>query len=281
MTSANPIDPGLPARAAQALAALVEAARLGGEIAIRDFVSGARTGAKIDYKDGGSPVTSADLAVDRFLRARLAAEFPDAGWLSEETADDSARLARSSLLIVDPIDGTRAFVSGDDRWAVSIAFAVEGRVVAGVVHAPALRQTYAASLGKGATLNGAQIRASGQTSLAGARIGGPRPLVAALAGAAQVELVGEPKIPSLAYRLARVANGALDAALASANSHDWDIAGADIVLSEAGAGLCDPEGRPLSYNRLETSHGPLAAAPLALLPQLASALRRALAGKTA
>jgi len=281
MTSANPIDAGLQARAAQALAALVEAARLGGEIAMRDFASGETTGARIDYKDGGSPVTSADLAVDRFLRARLGAEFPEAGWLSEETVDDAARVERSTLVIVDPIDGTRAFAAGDRRWAVSIAFAVEGRIVAGVVHAPALGQTYAASLGRGATLNGALIRASGRTGLAGARIGGPRPLVAALAGAARVELLEEPKIPSLAYRLARVASGSLDGALASANSHDWDIAGADILLSEAGAGLWDPEGRPLSYNRLETAHGPLAAAPLALLPELASALRRALAGKTA
>ena len=281
MTSVNPIDPGLPARAAQALAALVEAARLGGEIAMRDFASGEKTGARIDYKDGGSPVTSADLAVDRFLRERLGAEFSDAGWLSEETIDDAARVERSTLVIVDPIDGTRAFAAGDRRWAVSIAFAVEGRIVAGVVHAPALGQTYAASLGRGATLNGASIRASGRTGLAGARIGGPRPLVAALAGAARVELLEEPKIPSLAYRLARVASGSLDGALASANSHDWDIAGADILLSEAGAGLWDPEGRPLSYNRLETAHGALAAAPLALLPELASALRRALAGKTA
>ena len=281
MTSANSIDPGLLARAAQALAALVEAARLGGEIAMRDFASGAKTGANIHYKDGGSPVTSADLAVDRFLRARLGAEFPDAGWLSEETTDNTARVARSALVIADPIDGTRAFVAGDPRWAVSIAFAIEGRVVAGVVHAPALGETYTASLGKGAALNGAPIRASGRASLAGARIGGPRPLVAALAGAARVELLEEPKIPSLAYRLARVASGSLDGALASANSHDWDIAGADILLSEAGAGLCDPEGRPLSYNRPETRHGPLAAAPLALLPELVSALRRALAGKTA
>jgi myo-inositol-1(or 4)-monophosphatase len=281
MTSVNPTDPGLPARAAQALAALVEAARLGGEIAMRDFASGEKTGARIDYKDGGSPVTSADLAVDRFLRARLGSEFPDAGWLSEETIDDAARVERSALVIVDPIDGTRAFAAGDRRWAVSIAFAVEGRIVAGVVHAPALGQTYAASLGRGATLNGAPIRASGRIGLAGARIGGPRPLVAALAGAARVELLEEPKIPSLAYRLARVASGSLDGALASANSHDWDIAGADILLSEAGAGLWDPQGRPLSYNRLETAHGPLAAAPLALLPELASALRRALAGKTA
>src|ERR1700678_4255585 len=99
MTSANSIDPGLLARAAQALAALVEAARLGGEIAMRDFASGAKTGANVHYKDGGSPVTSADLAVDQFLRARLGAEFPDAGWLSEETTDNTAPRAPSALLL--------------------------------------------------------------------------------------------------------------------------------------------------------------------------------------
>src|SRR6202021_3569042 len=103
MTSANPIDPGLPARAAPALAALVEAARLEGEIAMRDFASGEKTGARIDYKDGGSPVTSADLAVDRFLRARLGAEFPDAGWLSEETTDNTAHGPPSLALPVRPI----------------------------------------------------------------------------------------------------------------------------------------------------------------------------------
>jgi myo-inositol-1(or 4)-monophosphatase len=277
MTSAKLIDAGLSRRAGQALAALADAARHAGEIALRDFAAGARTRAAIEYKHGGSPVTSADLAVDRFLRARLEAEFPDAGWLSEETADDVERLARSTLVIVDPIDGTRAYVSGDARWAVSIAFAVEGRVVAGVVHAPALQETYAASSGAGATLNGAPIRASGRTKLAGARIAGPRPLVASVAAAAGLEFVGEPRIPSLAYRLARVASGSLDCALASTDSHDWDIAGADILLSEAGAGLSDPDGAPLSYNRRRTRHGPLAAAPLALLPELTASLRRALA----
>jgi myo-inositol-1(or 4)-monophosphatase len=281
MTSAKPIDSGLPARAAQVLVALVEAARLGGEIAMRDFSLGTRTRASIDYKQGGSPVTSADLAVDGFLRARLGAEFPEAGWLSEETADDDERLGRSTLVIVDPIDGTRAYVAGDERWAVSIAFAVDGRLVAGVVHAPALGQTYAASLGRGATLNGEPIRATYRTVLAGARIGGPRLLVASVAAAARVEFVGEPKIPSLAYRLARVASGSLDCALASTDSQDWDIAGADILLSESGAGLRDAHGKPLTYNRRETSHGPLAAAPIALLPELTSSLRRALAGKTA
>ncbi len=275
------IDAGLKARAADALGALVEAAGLAGEIAMRDFRLGDPTRAGIEYKHGGSPVTEADLAVDAFLKMRLLARNPEAGWLSEETADDPARLERSALFVVDPIDGTRAFVAGDLRWAVSIALIVDRRPIAGVVHAPALRQTFAASVGGGATLNGAPIAASPRRDLGGAKIAGPRPLIAKLAAASHSELLCEPKIPSLAYRLARVAGGSLDGAFAAADSHDWDIAGADILLSEAGALLTDAAGRPLSYNSVAIRHGALAAAPLALLPQLISALRPAFAAASA
>jgi len=278
MSSATPhIDAGPRARAAEALVALVEAARLGGDIALRDFRDGAPTRATIEYKHGGSPVTSADLAVDAFLKTRLGAAFPNAGWLSEETADDSARLSQSALLIVDPIDGTRAFLSGDPRWTVSIALAVDGGLIAGVVHAPALSETFAASLGGGATLNGAPIHAAQRNGFEGARVAGPRPLALAFARAAGVDFLVEPKIPSLAYRLARVANGSLDAALASINSHDWDIAGADIVLSEAGARLSDAEGRSPRYNQARTRHDALLAAPVPWLDRLTPALKLALA----
>jgi myo-inositol-1(or 4)-monophosphatase len=281
LSSPSEIDSGLKSRAAAALLALVEAARLAGEIAMRDFRIGAQTRAGIEYKHGGSPVTEADLAVDSFLKTRLSAQIPEAGWLSEETADDPARLTQSALLVVDPIDGTRAFVAGDPRWAVSIALVVDHRAVAGVVHAPALGETYAASTGAGATLNGAPIGASLRRDLDGAKIAGPRPLIARLAASSATELLSEPKIPSLAYRLARVASGSLDGAFAAADSHDWDIAGADILLSEAGARLTDAEGRPLSYNRAAIRHGALAAAPIALLPAMIAALRPAVTSRTA
>ena len=282
MLSASPqIEAGLKARAADTLLALVEAARLAGEIAMRDFRVGEQTVAAIDYKRGGSPVTAADLAVDQFLKTRLCAQIPDAGWLSEETADNPARLEQSTLLVVDPIDGTRAFVAGDPRWTVSVALIVDNRAVAGVVHAPALHETFAASIGGGATLNGAPVAASMRRELDGARLAGPRPLIARLAESSSSELLSEPKIPSLAYRLARVASGSLDGAFAAADSHDWDIAAADILLSEADARLTDAEGGMLSYNNAATRRGVLAAAPVALLPLFVSALRPALAGAAA
>jgi myo-inositol-1(or 4)-monophosphatase len=268
-------DPALARRAAAALGLLVDAAREAGDSALPDFRAGRQTTSTVHQKAGGSPVTDADLRLDALLKARLSAAFPTAGWLSEETADDSARLDRLETIVVDPIDGTRAFVSGDPRWTVALALVIDGYPVAGVVHAPALSQTFAAALGTGATLNGVPIACSKCASLADARLGGPKPLTAAVAEKAGVEFVTEPKIPSLAYRFARVAEGSLDAALAALDSHDWDIAAADILLSEAGAALRDAHGLPLRYNRRVVRRGSLAAAPLGLIDALAAALGRA------
>ena len=274
----NPsIDADLRARARLALDDITDAARRAGEIALRDFRLGATTTARVDTKQGGSPVTAADLAVDLYLTDRLRAAFPGAGWLSEETADDPARLEKVSLLVVDPIDGTRAFVGGDPRWAVSIALIEAGRPIAGVVHAPALGETYAAAVGCGAWLNGALIRSGARASLAGARVGGPKPMIAALAAAAGVELDAAPRVPSLALRLVQVASGELDIGLASASAHDWDVAAADVVLSEAGARLTDAEGEALRYNSVTIRHGALLASTASLSPALVEAVRRSLA----
>ncbi len=257
-------------RAAAALEALVTAARLGGAAALAEFRLGHPTRATIAYKAGNSPVTSADLAVDRQLAAALRPQFPDAGWLSEETEDDPDRLGKARLLILDPIDGTRAFMTGDPCWTVAIALVENGRPVAGVVHAPALGETFAASLGRGATLNGAPIRAATRASLDGVKIAGPRGPAAALAAAAGFSWAPAQKTPSLAYRLACVAAGRIEIGLAGANSHDWDIAAADVILREAGAGLLEG-GAEVSYNQARTRHDPLLAAPRAWLARLAPA----------
>jgi myo-inositol-1(or 4)-monophosphatase len=271
----------LPVDAKAARDRLIAAAREAGAMALDYFRPGARTTARIDAKAGGSPVTQADLAVDAFLKARLGVEFANAGWLSEETEDDPRRLACARLLIVDPIDGTRAFLAGDPRWAVSIALVVDGRPVAGVVHAPALGETYAAARGCGATLNGAPIVVSAATSLRDARIAGPRPMVDSIARAAGVFFDAQPKIPSLAYRMALVARGALDLGLAAEKSHDWDIAAVDLVLDEAGGRLVEASGAPLSYNGAETRHGVLYGAPSSLVGAFLEAGRRAAAADPA
>ena len=253
-------------------AALDAAAAEAGAIAMRWFRSGEKTSARTDYKHGGSPVTEADLAVDWFLAERLQALFPDAGWLSEETTDTEARLAAESVFVIDPIDGTRAFASGDPRWSVSIALVRGGRPVAGAVIAPALGERFVAAQGHGTRRNGVVLDLSGAAALAGGRIAGPQPLAKKAVDAIGMTLV--PKIPSLALRFAHVAGGEIEAAVSSTNSHDWDIAAADLILHEAGGMLTGLDGRTPVYNRRDLKHGPLAAASAAQHAELLAAVAR-------
>ena len=254
-----------------ALQTLIEAARAAGELALAFFHPGARTTAIVEEKPGGSPVTEADYLVDRFLKERLEAAFPQAGWLSEETADTNERLTRADVLIVDPIDGTRGYAAGDRRWAISIALVRDGRPEAGVVHAPALGETYAAVRGGGALLNGARIHVSKRGAMAGGALGGPRPLCDALArGGLAVTLPD--RIPSLAYRMACVASGALDAALSGPNAADWDIAAADLIVTEAGGVFQGENGAVPVYNGVDPHHGALIAAAPSLHAEMRTAL---------
>lgn len=249
-------------------AALHDAAREAGDLALAYFRPGLHTHAAVEMKAGNSPVTEADKRADALLAARLLPLLPDAAWLSEETADTPARLAHARVFVVDPIDGTRGFIAGDPRWTVSVALVEDGRPVMAVVHAPALGETYGAARGRGAWLNNAEIVCSSRTTLAGACVAGPKPMADKLAAAGHAfELAG--KIPSLAYRIALVADGRLDVALASTHAHEWDIAAADLIVAEAGGALVDAGGLLLRYNKPDPTHGPLFAAPLALLGLLA------------
>lgn len=246
-----------------------------GELALGYFRPGERTSAKVSHKEGGSPVTEADILVDRFLERRLAPLFPDAGWLSEETADSEQRLSKDLVLVVDPIDGTRGFASGHAVWAIAVALIRQGRPIIGVVHAPALRETYIAAQGAGATLNGKSIAVSSCAALSpAAKVAAPVRL------AEELRRVGlafdlQPRLPSLALRITSVARGALDAGFASENAHDWDIAAADLILQEAGGRLATLDGCAITYNRADTRHGILVAAPARIHPQVNIAARRA------
>eukprot|EP01037_Dinobryon_pediforme_P009588 gene9588-9665_t len=232
-----------------------------GNIALRSFVPDAQTPAEIRYKNGTSPVTQADLDVNDFLHRQLQAAHPDMGWLSEETPDNSARLEQDSLFILDPIDGTRAFMSGHPCWTISLALVQHGQVMLAILHAPALQETFLAQRGKGASRNGmllASTLAPARGGPTGARVAGPAAMAELCS--ASFEIKRQPKIPSLAYRLAAVAAGDIDLALAGPNAHDWDIAAADLILEEAGFCLTALDGRKPIYNKRETQHGALVAA---------------------
>ncbi len=254
---------------------LLSAAREAGAVALEYFNPGGRTSARVVTKTGGSPVSDADLAADALLKRRLQEALPDAGWLSEETVDDFERLSRRALIVVDPIDGTRAFVIGDPRWAVSVALVVDQRPVAGVIYAPALDETYAAARGGGATLNGATLTplANWPPRLAA----GPKLIIQAMAAELGASVEVTPRVPSLAYRMCMAARGVVDFAVAAENSHDWDIAAADVVLEEAGARLIDASGERLRYNSRQVRRGALLAAPDTAAARLIKGFRAAFA----
>lgn len=241
----------LPALRAEVAAAVREA----GAIARR--MAGATL--KSWTKAHDSPVSEADIAVDEFLRDRLAAILPGCGWLSEESHDDQTRLAASLLWIVDPIDGTRAYLAGLADWSISVALVREGRPVVACIYAPVEEALFAAAAGTGACLNDSPIAATPGAGLAGARAAGPKPYLKTLTRIAP-DLVSEPKVHSLALRLARVASGRLDIAFASTDSHDWDLAAADLLVHEAGGALTTLDGRVLTYNRTVPRHSALVAA---------------------
>jgi myo-inositol-1(or 4)-monophosphatase len=254
-------------------ASFVDAARGAGTLALAFFRPGAATTAGISHKVGGSPVTDADYLVDRFLKQRLGALAPEAGWLSEETEDTSARLSKDIVLVVDPIDGTREFMRGHGAWAIAIALVEQGRPLIGVVHAPALGETYVAVRGAGARLNDAAIEVSKLSAVgARARVAAPAFLAERLREAG-LQFALQPKIPSLALRIANVASGALDAGFASENARDWDIAAADLILHEAGGRLAGLDGCEIVYNRSDTRHGLLTAAPAQIHAEVNAAVR--------
>lgn len=210
--------------------------------------------------------------MNAFLEPELKALWPGAAWLSEESVDDTARVSASHVIIVDPIDGTRGFARGDSNWAVAIALCAAGRPICGIVHAPALRETYSAAAGRGATLNGTPLHVGVDATLRpDMRLTCPGNLAKALAKAG-VSMIFEPKIASLALRIVKVASGAYDAGFALRNSHDWDLAAADLVLTEAGGILADLAGNALLYNKIDPVHGILTAAPRTLRSTLSEAL---------
>jgi myo-inositol-1(or 4)-monophosphatase len=237
----------LRANDAQDLALIEEAVRRAGEIARRYYGQDYRRWSK----SRGEPVTEADLAIDHFLCGRLEAARPEYGWLSEETGRDPARAGAERLFIVDPIDGTTAFLKQRPHFSISVAVSEHGRAVAGVVYNPITEEFFSAAEGDGARLNGEPIHVSNCAALEGCHVLG------------QKEMFAHPPWPqtpvgpwrsiqiesrsSIAYRMALVAAAKFDAAIVLSPKHDWDMAAGDVVVREAGGLVTSKEGHLLRF----------------------------------
>lgn len=240
------------------LSLLIEAARIAGPIALRFW----KRNPKVWQKGDESPVTEADHAVNEALHHHLQTARPAYGWLSEESPDDPARLTTEQVFILDPIDGTRAFIEGEDSFSHALAVAKGGMVTAGVVYLPALDRLFAATLNGPATLNGQPIHASTQTAIDGATILTPAVNLKPEFWPGGVPNVQRSFRTSVAYRLALVAQGRFDGMLSFRQGWEWDIAAGSLIAARAGAMVTDRHGETLRFNRpTPRSDGLIAAAP--------------------
>lgn len=243
------------------LALLAEAAEAGGRIAMRFF---GRNPENWDKGGGAGPVSEADLAIDRMLRGELLAARPGYGWLSEESEDDMARLRAERVFVVDPLDGTRAFLAGERNFALSLAVAEAGAVTAAVVHLPALGRTYRAARGAGAERDGEAIAPSRRERLAGASVLAPRHSVAPEWWPGGIPEFRRAFRSSIAYRLCLAAEGAFDAMLTLKDSWEWDVAAGSLIAAEAGAIVTTREGEAPRFNKPEPRTAGMIAAPAPL-----------------
>lgn len=227
------------------LALLIEAAHGAGAIALSQF----RTDIEVWEKpDGAGPVSAADLAVNALLHKTLTAARPAYGWLSEEDPDTPARLAAERVFIVDPIDGTRAFLAGKDGFAVSIAIVERGVPVAGVVHLPAMGFTYAAAAGQGATLDGRPLETAPAPGIGVSRVLTTKASLKPEQWPGGVPTVTPHFRSSLAWRLCLVADGSFDGLITLRSAHEWDLAAGSLIAAEAGAMVTDRDGAACRFN---------------------------------
>lgn len=220
-------------------------------------------------KGDRSPVSEADIRANNVLREALQTGARSGyGWLSEESAEDPDRLIKPRTLVIDPIDGTRAFLRGDDQFTICLAVTEGDKAIASVIYAPARGELYAAAAGSGATLNGDPLKASAARDVEGARM---------LANPRMFEHPAWPeRWPSMqvayknstSYRIALVAAGAFDAAIALARKADWDVAPGALIAEEAGAAIGDHLGRPFRFGQKNPRQPGLVCAASSLYPRL-------------
>lgn len=226
-------------------------------------------------KGPGQVVTHADLEVDALLHDRLLGARPDDGWLSEERPDDGSRQRAQRVWMVDPIDGTRAFVEGKAEFTISVALVENERPVLGAIVNPVTGEVFEAADGLEPRAHNGVCAASGRRELIGARLLSSRGEIRRrgwreLMPDAEIRVMG-----SLAYKLALIAAGRFDGFISRRRTHDWDLAAALLLLECAGATITDAAGEAIRLNGETLLHDGLIAAAT---PELHESIRRRIAG---
>lgn len=246
-------------------ALLVRAAEEAGAIAMKHYRTDVRT---YEKPDNQGPVTVADLEVNDMLVSRFAEDRPDYAILSEEAEDDGRRLAASHVIIIDPIDGTRAFIAGEPGFSISIGIAVGGRLTAAAVHLPARGETFAASVGGGALKNGVPIAATDPEATADATVLAARVQMQPERWSGGVPPMTRHFRSSLAWRMCLVAEGRFDSMVTFRRAFEWDIAAGTLIATEAGARVTDGDGAGMIFNSVDGMQAGVVAAGPSLHQQI-------------
>ncbi len=239
---------------------LVDAVREAGDLAHTFFRSKVKSWRKAD----GSFVTEADLASNVLLEQRLMTGRSEYGWLSEESVDGEARLSCNRVWMVDPIDGTQAFLNHQTDWCVSVALVEHGSTVLAAVYNPARNEFFSAQRGGGATLNGAALRVQHGECLEGARMLASKGVLQAKNWKEPLPSINLMWANSIAYRICLVAAGRADIACAFSQKWEWDLAAAVLVAEEAGCTVAGEDGRQIVFNNAKPRVDGLIVAPPAL-----------------
>jgi 3'(2'), 5'-bisphosphate nucleotidase len=209
----------------------------------------------VQWKGHGDPVTAADKAASRFITRELKARFPGDGVFSEEEKDDTSRLSKSRVWIVDPMDGTTEFVAGRDEFAVMIGLAVDGQPALGLVYQPTDKKFYYASTGSGAFLEqGATrrpLRVSPEADPSRIVVAVSRSHDSARAKRVRdlLHIQSTLQLGSAGLKIGKICEGIAHLyVVLGAGTSQWDTCGPQAILHEAGGRMTDVHGNPLQFN---------------------------------
>ena len=203
-------------------------------------------------KDDGSLVSKADIEINDLLNKLLKNKNPEFGWLSEENEDDKSRLNKKITFVVDPLDGTKAFLEGKKEFSISVAIIKNGLPISGIVFSPSTGEMFEAEKNKGSWKNNKKVIISKYNRLEKCKMIAFKPMFSHPAWKEPWPKMDVENRNSIAYRMALVASGQYDAMMALNSKNDWDIAAGDLLISESGGIVTLHTNKKIIYNTENT-----------------------------
>lgn len=200
------------------------------------------------YKDNHSPLTEADLLANEILKNALLGNFPDDGWLSEETVDDLTRLKAKRVWIIDPIDGTKEFIKHVPEYAISVALVEKGVPIVSAVYNPATKELFYAIKGEGAWFNHEPMICKNTRETKLSILASRTELSEGRWNTFKNEHLIIEK-GSIAYKLALIAKGDASATFSLTPKSEWDIAAGILLVQEAQGKVSDFYGKDILLNQ--------------------------------